>query len=68
MIKAKLNDGTVILGLSEENIKRLKEGQPIKFDGRPLGFPGTVGIVYGETEIAILHDLQQAEGGAETRQ
>lgn len=68
MIKARLDNGMVILGLSEINIQKLKEGFPIKFDGRPLGFPGDVGIVYGETEIAILHDLQKSAGRPETQQ
>jgi hypothetical protein len=68
VIKALLSNGTVILGLSAMNVERLKAGDPIKFDGRPLGFPGDVGIVYGETELAILHDLQEAEGGVETKQ
>jgi len=70
MIKAKLsNDDVIILGLSKENVTRLTAGSPIKFDARPLGFPGTIFIVYGETELAILHELQQAEGQTEeTRQ
>lgn len=68
MIKVKLSNGMIILGLSEENIQRLKKGQPIRFDGRPMGFPGDVGIVYGETELAILHELQESHGGAETQQ
>jgi hypothetical protein len=69
VIKAKLSNGNVILGLSKENITRLTAGHPMKFDARPLGFPGTIFIVYGETELAILHDLQEAEGQTqETRQ
>lgn len=68
MIKAKLNNGTVILGLSALNVEKLKLGFPIHFDGRPLGFAGDVGIVYGETELEILHDLQKAEGHVETQQ
>lgn len=31
MIKAKTNQGDLILGLSNENIRRLKNGEPIKF-------------------------------------
>jgi hypothetical protein len=37
MIKAR-KDNTIILGLSDENIKRLKEGQPIKFNLKEHGF------------------------------
>jgi hypothetical protein len=69
VIKAWLTNGNVILGLSKENITRLVAGSPMKFDARPLGFPGTISIVYVETELAILHELQEAEGLAqETRQ
>lgn len=68
MIKAKLSNGAIILGLSALNIERLKADSPIKFDGRPLGFPGDVFIVYGETEVAILHELNLAEGRVETKQ
>lgn len=65
MIKAKLSNGTLILGLTAENVMRMKEGKPIKFDGRPFGYPGTIGICYGETEEAIVQDLVEAQ---ETRQ
>ena len=32
MIKAQTNGGHMILGLSDENVKRLTSNQPIKFD------------------------------------
>lgn len=57
MIKAKLSNGMLILGLSRINVIRLMGGLPIKFDGRPFGFPGDVGIVFGETEDAIAKEL-----------
>lgn len=57
MIKARSGD-VVILGLSRENINRLMDDQPIRFDGDVLGFPGeTFYIVFGETEQAIAADL-----------
>jgi hypothetical protein len=68
VIKALLSNGAIVLGLSEMNVRELKKGRPIRFDGRPMGFQGTVFICYGETEVAILHELQQAEGRAETKQ
>jgi hypothetical protein len=34
------------------------EGKPIKFDGRPFGYPGDIGIMFGETEEAIVAELQ----------
>jgi hypothetical protein len=47
----------LILGLSRLNVDRLTQGMPIKFDGRPFGFAGDVGIVFGETEDAIAEQL-----------
>ena len=53
MIKAKAKN-TIILGLSRENIIRLKAGQPIKFDMTELGVPDmTMFIFYGDTEGQI---------------
>jgi hypothetical protein len=62
MIKAKLNDNTLILGLSSINVEKLKQGMPIRFDGRPYGYPGNIVIVYGETEVTIAQDLFNASG------
>lgn len=42
-----------ILGLSEENVKRLKEGFPIAFAGNTMGLPGDFVIMYGATEEII---------------
>lgn len=38
MVKA-LKGNMIILGLSEENINRLKQDQPIKFNLQELGLP-----------------------------
>ena len=57
MIKAKLNDGTVILGLDEENIKRLKENQPIVADLSEIGINQKIVIMYGETLGDIKAEL-----------
>ena len=54
------NDGTTCLGLgiSRENVNRLIEGKPIRFDLRELKLTvdGAIMIYFGETE----RDLQQA--------
>jgi hypothetical protein len=63
MLKAIAGD-TVILGLSEENIVRLKKGQPISFDGELIGIKGKrVFIMHGDTELSILNYLQEATNG-----
>lgn len=60
MIKARAGNA-VIFGLSKINIERLQEGKPIMFDGEPVGFPGMrFLIMFGETELSIIHELQEA--------
>ena len=63
---------TVVLGLSEENVRRLKDGKPILVDvAELLEGPGTrprraripVCIMYGETEQAIAAELREAVEG-----
>lgn len=50
MIKAK-KDNTLILGLSDENMERLKNDEPIKFNLKELGFGDIdVFIFNGRTE------------------
>jgi hypothetical protein len=41
------------LGLSDANIRELKLGHPIRFEGDKLGFEGTVLIMWGKTEDAL---------------
>lgn len=66
MIKAVLDnrDGskTVLLGLSRENTNRLHQDMPIKVDLAEFGLDTTLSIVLigGETEGAILNDVQAA--------
>lgn len=45
---------TIVLGIDEENVKRLKEDQPIKVDGEPLGINCDIYIVYGKTLDEIM--------------
>lgn len=58
MIKA-LAGKNVILGLSEENVKRLKDNQPIKINLKDMGLPDQViYIVYGATEEALYEQFK----------
>ena len=68
MIFAHLNqaDGKplFIFGLSEENLQRLRQGQPITFDmqeraGAEHAPPGRVLICWGKTEDAIAQEWQE---------
>lgn len=45
-------------GLSEENIKRLKEGKPILVNLDEMGIPNCqLAIFYGETEATMVQSL-----------
>lgn len=51
----------ILLGVSDENIKRMKEGQPILVDldarlGTTLGLK--IAIIYGATEEKILATIE----------
>lgn len=50
------------MGLDAENVRRLKDGQPIEIDLAPLGGTDKVLLVFGETMQAILDELQEATG------
>lgn len=65
MIKARGTDekGTefVLLGLSWANLDRLRNGEPIGFDGTPYGIPMDVVIMAGETEQKLAEFLMQRD-------
>lgn len=54
------------LGLTEENVKRLKKGEPILIKGLELDLDFDIGIFYGETEAQIWIDFKNA--GVEVKQ
>jgi hypothetical protein len=55
---------TIIFGVSKLNIEKLQEGKPIAIDGAQVGIDGiSILIMYGETEIAIVHELQETTNG-----
>lgn len=53
------NSKTVGFGLSEENINRLKNGQPILVRGVEIGITNDILIFYGKTEEVIMKDLRK---------
>jgi hypothetical protein len=57
-------DGPIVmLGLSAENIKRLKADQPISVPaGGDLGLNKRVVIFYGESEAQMLNQMRPAIG------
>jgi len=58
IMKNKDSDNILLLGISEENVNRLKEGKPIHIKGDELGIDNDVLIVYGETEEDLYKDLR----------
>ena len=54
------------LGLSEENVARLKKDKPILVKGQDLGVEHDIVVLYGETEESIVETLKELEksGGA----
>ena len=55
MLKVKLTDGTIILGIDAENVKRLKDDKPIFVKGEDLMIDHNIYIVYGH-EIKDIED------------
>lgn len=48
----------IILGLSAENVRRLKAGQPVHVDGRQIEMPDVDVILFaGDTEASMTADL-----------
>lgn len=61
MIKLKGERGNrpfIMLGLSAGNIERLKQGKPVQILKEELGIGFDIGIMYGETEQAIVDELR----------
>jgi hypothetical protein len=52
----------VLLGLSDDNVKRLREGKPIHVFGAELGADHDIIIAWGPTEDAIAADLSKLFG------
>lgn len=62
MLRARMNDGTFILGIDAENVRRLRRGQPIVVCLAELGGTDDVLIMYGDTLQDIQSELERASG------
>jgi hypothetical protein len=60
-MKAKTDNGDiVILGLSEENIKRMKDNKPMLIDLKEVGIPGIKIMIFtGKTEEEMFEDFKE---------
>lgn len=65
MLKAKgvATDGDklVLFGLDASDRAKIEAGQYLEFDGREVGLPCTIAIMFGETDESMLNHLR-AEG------
>lgn len=58
MVKLKAGNNASF-GLTDENLRRLKEGEPIQFNMNELGFPDMViTIFHGKTEQSIYESVK----------
>ena len=62
MIRARLTNGTFVLGVDAENIRRLTDGQPFLIDLGPLGGSDKFMMIYGITAQDIMAELRAATG------
>lgn len=51
------------LGITEENVKRLKEGKPILVKGEEIEMEHDTVILYGKTEQDIAKEIQESLKG-----
>ena len=61
---AQMPDGRLVfgIGLSRENCRRLLDGKPIAFPLEEMGGKGEILIMGGETEQAMMRQLQEFIG------
>ncbi len=62
MLIARASNGTMILGIDAENVRRLKDGKPILKALSQFGGKDDVLILYGETLADVQAQLEKAWG------
>jgi len=62
MIRAKLWDGSFLMGIDAENVRRLREGELLEIDLTLTGGTDIVRIAYGDTLQDVMHQLEEATG------
>jgi lactam utilization protein B len=58
MIKASA-EHHVILGITDMNVKKLKEGLLIKIDGKEMGIEKDIIILHGKNEMTLAKDFEK---------
>lgn len=62
MIRARMSDGTFLLGIDAENVRRLKDGKPILVDLFGMGGTDRFMLMYGDTMEDIVKELEAVTG------
>jgi hypothetical protein len=62
MIQARLGDGTYLMGIDAENIRRLMKGDDLVINLRKLGGHEVVRVTYGDTLAEIVSRLEKQFG------
>lgn len=62
MLRARLSNGAFLLGIDAENVRRLKDGEPILVSLAELGGTDDVVILFGETVADIIRELETITG------
>lgn len=61
MLKARLSNGDLVLGITDENVRRLKEGKPIRVNHAEVGdTQGDIYILHGETDGVLVEAIYEA--------
>lgn len=60
MLIARLSDGSFIIGIDANNIRKLREGKPMVVDLFSLGGTDRFMLAYGETLGDIIKELKDA--------
>ena len=63
MLKCKNKKGDILLGIDADNVKALKEGNPIHIMGSELNLTHDIMIVYGDTLQDVADLLGMGELG-----
>jgi hypothetical protein len=66
VLRLKLSNGALVLGIDARNVEHFKAGHPLHFHGAEIGgFDGVTQlyIVYGETLRDVYDEINKASGG-----
>lgn len=62
MIQARLTDGSFLIGIDAENVRRIQADKPLVINLRAIGGSDLVIVMYGETMQAIVDSLENTLG------